>query len=112
MKSVKSVPKKLGIPTVFKLSQRRKDAKKSTKVLWEVIKRTLYEILVYPSAYVVKQVSAVSNYIVQESFVVRLGESWSRDRIILSWSQVKYDIQNWQDGHNVILHEESPSARQ
>ena len=65
----------------------------------------LRSILVYPSAYVVKQVEAVSNYVVQESKVVRLGESWSRDQIVLSWSQIKYDTQNWQDGHNVILHE-------
>ena len=65
----------------------------------------LYSILVYPSAYFVRQVQAVSNYVVQESIVVRLGESWSRDQIVLSWSQIKYDIENWQDGHNVILHE-------
>ncbi len=65
----------------------------------------LCEILVYPSAYVVNQVSAVSNYVVQESKVVRLGESWTRDQIVLSWSQIKYDIENWEDGHNVILHE-------
>ena len=65
----------------------------------------LCSILVYPSAYFVKQVQAVSNYVVQESKVVRLGESWSRDQIVLSWSQIKYDIHHWQDGHNVILHE-------
>ncbi len=65
----------------------------------------LRSILVYPSAYVVNQVQAVSNYVVQESKVVRLGESWSKDQIVLSWSQIKYDIENWQDGHNVILHE-------
>ena len=65
----------------------------------------LSSILVYPSTYVAKQTKAISNYIVQESKVVRLGESWSRDRVVLSWSQIQYDTQNWQDGHNVILHE-------
>ncbi len=65
----------------------------------------LRSILVYPSAYVVNQVQALSNYVVQESQVVRLGESWSRDQIVLSWARIKYDIENWQDGHNVILHE-------
>ena len=65
----------------------------------------LYSILVYPSAYVAKQTKPISNYVVQESKVVRLGESWSRDRVVLSWSQIKYDTKNWQDGHNVILHE-------
>ncbi len=65
----------------------------------------LCSILVYPSAYVVNQTKPISNYVVQESKVVRLGESWTRDRVVLSWSQIKYDTQNWQDGHNVILHE-------
>ena len=65
----------------------------------------LCSILVYPSAYVAKQTKPISNYVVQETKVVRLGESWSRDRVVLCWSQIKYDTQNWQDGHNVILHE-------
>ncbi len=65
----------------------------------------LCSILVYPSAYVAKQTKPISNYVVQETKVVRLGESWSRDRVVLSWSQIKYDTQHWQDGHNVILHE-------
>ncbi|MDJ0576048.1 MAG: zinc-dependent peptidase [Xenococcaceae cyanobacterium MO_234.B1] len=65
----------------------------------------LASILVYPSAYVVNQAKPVSNYVMEETKVVRLGESWNRDLIVLSWSQIKYDTQNWQDGHNVILHE-------
>ncbi len=65
----------------------------------------LSSILVYPSTYVAKQTKAISNYIVQESKVVRLGESWSRELVVLSWSQIQDDLQNWQDGHNVILHE-------
>ena len=65
----------------------------------------LCSILVYPSAYVVNQTKPVSNYVVQETTVVRLGESWTRDRVVLSWEQIKYDTQNWKDGHNVILHE-------
>ena len=65
----------------------------------------LCSILVYPGAYVAPQSKRINNYVVQESKEVRLGESWSRDRIVLSWAQIKYDTQNWQDGHNVILHE-------
>ena len=49
----------------------------------------LSSILVYPSIYVAKQTKAISNYIVQESKVVRLGESWSRDLVVLSWSQIQ-----------------------
>ncbi len=41
----------------------------------------LCSILVYPSAYVVNQTKPISNYVVQESKVVRLGESWTRDRL-------------------------------
>ncbi|MEG3439724.1 zinc-dependent peptidase [Pannus brasiliensis CCIBt3594] len=37
--------------------------------------------------------------------MVRLGESWTRDQLVLSWQQVQQDIHNWEDGHNVVLHE-------
>jgi len=46
-----------------------------------------------------------SAYIVEERRVTRLGESWTKDRLILSWEQIKQDTLNWQDGHNVVLHE-------
>jgi hypothetical protein len=45
IKSVKSVSKKTEIPSVFKLAQRRKDAKKNTKVLGKGIKWTSYQWL-------------------------------------------------------------------
>jgi Mlc titration factor MtfA (ptsG expression regulator) len=44
-------------------------------------------------------------YVVEERLVARLGESWSQDQLILSWEQVRQDLLNWQDGHNVVLHE-------
>ena len=65
----------------------------------------LCSILVYPTAYVANQTTPIGNYVVQETKVVRLGESWAKDRVVLSWEQIKYDAKNWQDGHNVILHE-------
>lgn len=65
----------------------------------------LRSILVYPSAYFVKETTALDPYIVEEKQVVRLGESWTRDQLVLSWEQVQYDMAHWQDGHNVILHE-------
>ena len=65
----------------------------------------LRSILVYPSAYLVKQTTVTGNYIVEESLVARLGESWTTDQLILSWEQVKQDTSNWGDGHNVVLHE-------
>ena len=65
----------------------------------------LRSILVYPSAYLVKQTTVTGNHIVEERLVARLGESWTTDQLILSWEQVKQDTSNWGDGHNVVLHE-------
>ncbi len=64
----------------------------------------LRSILVYPNAYVVNETTSIGNYIVEEKRSARLGESWT-DQLVLSWEQVKQDTRNWQDGHNVILHE-------
>ncbi|ELS32217.1 MULTISPECIES: zinc-dependent peptidase [Pseudanabaena] len=65
----------------------------------------LRSILVYPDAYIVNEMVMSDRYIVEERLVARLGESWTKDQLILSWEQVKRDIQNWQDGRNVVLHE-------
>ncbi|WP_341529445.1 M90 family metallopeptidase [Nostoc sp. UHCC 0302] len=65
----------------------------------------LRSILIYPSTYFVKQTIATSNYVVEERREARLGESWTKDQVILSWEQVQRDTHNWQDGHNVVLHE-------
>ena len=65
----------------------------------------LRSILIYPSAYLVKQTTVTGNYVVEEKLVARLGESWTTDQLILSWEQVKQDNSNWGDGHNVVLHE-------
>lgn len=65
----------------------------------------LRSILIYPTAYFAKETTVSGNYVVEEKRVVRLGESWNRDQLILSWQQVKQDTNNWNDGLNVILHE-------
>jgi MtfA peptidase len=65
----------------------------------------LTSILVYPSAYLVNTKKYLGGFLVEERQEVRLGESWDKDRIVLSWEQIKYDIKHWRDGHNVILHE-------
>ncbi|BAY18003.1 hypothetical protein NIES2109_06020 [Nostoc sp. HK-01] len=65
----------------------------------------LRSILIYPSTYFVNQTVAVSDYVVEERRDARLGESWVKDQVILSWEQVQRDTQNWSDGHNVVLHE-------
>jgi Mlc titration factor MtfA (ptsG expression regulator) len=35
----------------------------------------------------------------------RLGEAWMRGAIVLSWDAVRRDSGDFQDGHNVTLHE-------
>lgn len=65
----------------------------------------LRSILIYPSTYFVNQTVNLDNYIVEERRDARLGESWTKDQVILSWQQVQSDTQNWRDGHNVVLHE-------
>lgn len=65
----------------------------------------LRSILIYPSAYFVKETTPIGSYVVEERRVARLGESWSNDQVVLSWEQVKLDTGNWRDGHNVVLHE-------
>lgn len=65
----------------------------------------LRSILVYPTAYRVKQSIVNEIGLVEERREVRLGESWSRDQVILAWSVIEQDLRQWDDGHNVILHE-------
>ncbi len=65
----------------------------------------LRSILVYPSTYLVREKSYRGNYVVEENSSARLGESWTNDQLVLSWEQIQQDAHNWQDGHNVILHE-------
>ncbi len=65
----------------------------------------LHSILIYPSTYVVTETVAAGDYFLEEKRIAKLGESWSRDQLILSWEQVQQDTHNWNDGHNVVLHE-------
>lgn len=65
----------------------------------------LRSILLYPSTYFVNETTAIGNYVVAERRVARLGESWTNDQVVLAWEQVQRDTTNWQDGHNVVLHE-------
>ncbi len=65
----------------------------------------LCSILVYPSAYRVKQTKLKGDYVIEEQTIGRLGESWRADQVVLSWEQILVDATHWQDGHNLILHE-------
>lgn len=65
----------------------------------------LRSILVYPTAYWVNTTTTPIPYVVSEQREARLGESWNRDQVVLSWEQIQLDAQHWQDGRNLILHE-------
>ncbi|MEB3310647.1 MAG: M90 family metallopeptidase [Snowella sp.] len=66
----------------------------------------LQTILVYPTIFQRKQVTAVDEYIVEEQQTALSGESWGKEgQVVLSWQIIEQDLDNWQDGHNVIFHE-------
>ena len=65
----------------------------------------LRTILVYPAAYVAKETRHLEGGIVEEGFDVRLGESWHRGSVVLSWDDVRRDAADIRAGHNVVLHE-------
>ena len=61
-------------------------------------------ILVYPAAYVAKEVRYDGAVEIHGSST-RAGESWHRGPIVLSLSDVMHGSANEEDGHNVVLHE-------
>ena len=65
---------------------------------------TLRTILIYPGAFKSLQ-KRHEGYVVTERDEVRLGESWARGPIVLSWAHSDAGARNAVDGHNVVLHE-------
>jgi Mlc titration factor MtfA (ptsG expression regulator) len=65
----------------------------------------LYTILVYPDAYLVPAREVAPDGVVTEGASARLGESWVRGAVVLSWNDVRAGAADAADGHNVILHE-------
>ena len=63
----------------------------------------LFSVLVYPSAYVTGTRSRLGSHSTDPS--VRLGESWKHGTVVLAWDSVKSGVLNFQDGHNVVMHE-------
>lgn len=64
----------------------------------------LRSILVYPSTYVANAAEARGE-IVSEAERARLGESWDRGVVVLSWDSTVAGAINMFDGQNVALHE-------
>ncbi len=65
----------------------------------------LLSIVVYPSSYVAPVNHVGAGGVVTPGVQVRLGESWSRDCVVLSWDDVKQGATDLYDGHNVVFHE-------
>ncbi|QDU62641.1 Protein MtfA [Planctomycetes bacterium Pan216] len=62
-------------------------------------------ILVYPYGYVAKSTRVLSGGMVWEGDSGRLGESWQRGPVILSWADAYQGGRCPRDGHNLVLHE-------
>ncbi len=65
----------------------------------------LSSVLVYPQAYIAKETKHLPSGVVAEGPQVRLGESWHRGSIVLSWDDVRQGAADIHDGHNVVFHE-------
>ena len=64
----------------------------------------LTTVLIYPSAFKSRG-KRFNKGVVTERDEIRLGESWSRGPVILSWAHSTQGAANAGDGHNVVLHE-------
>lgn len=62
-------------------------------------------ILVYPHHYFAYVSERQSGGLVREGIQARLGESWKRGPIVLSWDDVLRGAADPHDGHNVVFHE-------
>lgn len=66
--------------------------------------RNVLSVLVYPSGYTVPEERWQRGWsIVDEAD--RLGESWYRGPVILSWDEVRYDSDHAGEGRNLVWHE-------
>ncbi|WP_371168402.1 zinc-dependent peptidase [Aliiroseovarius sp. 2305UL8-7] len=66
--------------------------------------KNLYTILIYPGAFKSRR-QVHDGYVVTEEETVRLGESWARGPVVLSWAHSQQGAINDRDGHNVVFHE-------
>jgi MtfA peptidase len=65
----------------------------------------LHSILVYPQAYIADITEHEPNGVVIEGRHVRLGESWHRGSVVLSWDDVRGGAADVSDGNNLVFHE-------
>jgi Mlc titration factor MtfA (ptsG expression regulator) len=65
----------------------------------------LFSIIVYPHAFIAKVHQYQPGGLVFEGLQPRLGESWSRGAIVLSWDDILQGASDIHDGHNLVYHE-------
>ncbi len=65
----------------------------------------LYNVIVYPDAYQHTRMVADEHGVMKEETITRLGESWTKGSVVLSWKHSKKGGNNFSDGHNVVIHE-------
>ena len=63
------------------------------------------EIIIYPTAFVVKRDVREPNGVVHAESQGLSGESWLRGPVILSWQDVQKDSYTLHPGHNIVIHE-------
>jgi Mlc titration factor MtfA (ptsG expression regulator) len=64
----------------------------------------LRTILVYPGVYFARRAKGIGPEDTTPG-EPRLGESWPRDYVVLSWDDVRRTAAHLEDGHNLVLHE-------
>lgn len=65
----------------------------------------LKQILIYPSAFIVKEPQRDGAGVLHQQQRVLSGESWGLGKVILSWPDTKQGAANPHDGRNVVIHE-------
>ncbi|WP_068994374.1 M90 family metallopeptidase [Kangiella sediminilitoris] len=65
----------------------------------------LKTISVYPAAFITNRATQDSSGVHQRDSRVLLGESWNRGKVILSWQDSAQGAADFEDGHNLVIHE-------
>ncbi|MCW9029277.1 MAG: zinc-dependent peptidase [Kangiella sp.] len=65
----------------------------------------LKTIVVYPAAFITRHNRYDASGIQSEEPRVLLGESWNRGQVILSWTDSANGGADFEDGHNLVIHE-------
>jgi hypothetical protein len=66
---------------------------------------SLHSILVYPHGYIANTKRQLPGGVIVEGPDPRLGESWHRGSVVLSWSDARAGGADPRDGQNVVYHE-------